>query len=156
MRYTVKAAIFVMTLTFVSFLADAEPVFDDSKSTAYLYVISAKSGSMDGDTLTLNGVPNVVYFSDRPARVAGHKSLDDFFGSMNNQNDDSGLISSNAALSILKDGGSEYLVIEILNAELKDDSISFKVKKLRGNVPSTFNEAALFIDPVQETFPGVY
>ncbi len=58
--------------------ANAENVIDDSKNPGYLFVISGMSGSLDGDKLTLNGVPNVIYFSDRPDRVAGHLSLKKF------------------------------------------------------------------------------
>jgi len=56
-------------------------VIDDSKNPGYLFVISVMSGSLDVDTLT--GVPTVIYFSDRPDRVAGHLSLEKFVESWN-------------------------------------------------------------------------
>ncbi|MCP4229153.1 MAG: hypothetical protein GY771_03270 [bacterium] len=40
--------------------------------------MSAVSGSCDGETLTLNDVPAVVYFSDRPYRIAGYVSEEQF------------------------------------------------------------------------------
>ncbi len=64
-----------MMLTLLPGLVFAEHVIEDSKNTDYLFVISGTSGSLDGDTLTLNGVPNVIYFSDRPARKTGHLSV---------------------------------------------------------------------------------
>jgi len=75
MRFSTIVGIFTVMLTLVTGLVFAENVIDDSKNTGYLFVISGTSGSLDGDTLTLNGVPNVIYFSDRPARKAGHMSL---------------------------------------------------------------------------------
>ena len=74
MRLPTIVAIFALLMLFSGF-SFAENIIDDSKETSYLFVISGMSGSLDGDKLTLNGVPNVVYFSDRPDRVAGHISF---------------------------------------------------------------------------------
>jgi len=78
MRHATIVGIFTVMLTLVPGLVFAEHVIDDSKKPGYLFVISGTSGSLKGDTLTLNGVPNVLYFSDRPDRVAGHLSLEKF------------------------------------------------------------------------------
>ncbi len=78
MRFSTIVGIFTVMLMLVSGLVFAEHVIDDSKNPGYLFVISGTSGSLKGDTLTLNGVPNVIYFSDRPARNAGHGSLSNF------------------------------------------------------------------------------
>ena len=55
----------------------ADHVIDESENPQFLFVMSAVSGSFDGETLTLTGVPSVVYFSDRPYRIAGHMSLEE-------------------------------------------------------------------------------
>ena len=78
MRFATIVGIFTVMLTLVTGLVFAEHVIDDSNNTGYLFVISGTSGSLDGDKLTLNGVPNVIYFSDRPARKAGHLSVSEF------------------------------------------------------------------------------
>ncbi len=78
MVHTRIVGLFGLMLTLVPGLVFAEHVIDDSKNTGYLFVISGTSGSLDGDTLTLNGVPNVIYFTNRPARKAGHLSLKKF------------------------------------------------------------------------------
>jgi len=78
MRHATILGIFTVMLTLLPGLVFAENVIDDSKNTRYLFVLSATSGSLKGDTLTLNGVPNVVYFTDRPARKAGHMSVSKF------------------------------------------------------------------------------
>ena len=64
-----------------------EHVVDDARNPGYLYVISGTSGSLEGDKLTLNGVPSVIYFSDRPARIAGHMSLSSFIKMWNKGSD---------------------------------------------------------------------
>jgi hypothetical protein len=57
------------------FIQAGDHVIDTSKDIELLYVLNAKSGSFKEDKLTLNGVPLVVYFSERPYRFAGHKSV---------------------------------------------------------------------------------
>ncbi len=67
MRFSRIVGIFTVMLTLLPGLVFAENVIDDSKNPGYLFVLSGTSGSLDRDILTLNGVPNVIYFSDRPA-----------------------------------------------------------------------------------------
>ncbi len=82
MKYPFKLLSIALSVLFIGvLLSNAENVIDDSKNPTYLLVISGTSGSLDGDTLTLNGVPNVIYFSDRPERKAGHISLKEFIDS---------------------------------------------------------------------------
>jgi len=64
MRFSTIVGIFTVMLTLLPGLVFAENVIDDSKNTGYLFVISGTSGSLDGDTLTLNGVPNVTMGAD--------------------------------------------------------------------------------------------
>jgi hypothetical protein len=78
MRHATIVGIFTVMLTLVTGLVFAENVIDDSKNTGYLYVISGTSGSLKGDTLTLNGVPNVIYFSDLLQNKVWHMSLSNF------------------------------------------------------------------------------
>jgi hypothetical protein len=76
-----------VVLTLAPGLVFAENVIDDSKNPGYLFVINGTSGSLDGDTLTLNGVPNVIYISNRPDRVAEHLWLEKFVESWNKGGD---------------------------------------------------------------------
>jgi len=101
MRHATIVGIFTVMLTLVSGLVFAEHVIDDSKNTRYLFIISGTSGSLDGDTLTLNGVPNVIYFSDRPARKVGHISVSEFIGMWDKGVDSFKADPPNATLSIL-------------------------------------------------------
>lgn len=113
---------------------------------SYLLVLSAMSGTMDGDTLTLKGVPTVVYFSDRPARFAGHKSMEEFEGLWNNSSDSFKADPPNATLSILKEDGATNVVVELISMKHEGDLCTFKVRVLQGNASKTFGPAALFID----------
>ncbi len=71
MRHATIVGIFTVMLTLVPGLVFAENVTDviqDSKEPSGRFVLSATSGSLKGDTLTLNGVPNVIYFSNREGK----------------------------------------------------------------------------------------
>jgi len=134
-------------LTLLPGLVFAEHVIDDSKNTGYLYVISGTSGSLEGDTLTLNGAPNVIYFSDRPHRIAGHLSLSNFVEMWDKGVDSFKADPPNATLSVLKKEGAKNVVVDLMSAEQKNGSVVFKVAVLVGKVPGSFGPYAIFIDP---------
>jgi hypothetical protein len=136
----------ISVLFFGVLFANAEHVIEDSKNTGYLFVISGTSGSLDGDTLTLNGVPNVIYFSDRPARKAGHLSLEKFVESWNKGVDSFKADPPNATLSVLKEDEARNVVVELTGVEQKKDSVVFKVVLLEGKGIESFEASSLFID----------
>lgn len=115
---------------------------------SYMFVLSAQSGTMKDDTLTLKGVPNAVYFSDRPARIAGHKSMEDFEGLWNNSSDSFKADPPNATLSIMNDHGATNVVIELMSMKHEGDTCTFKVRVLQGNPPESFGAASLFVDNI--------
>ncbi len=49
----------------------ADHVIDATKKHQFLFVQSVKSGSLVGGSLTLRGAPLVIYFTNRPSRIAG-------------------------------------------------------------------------------------
>jgi len=146
MRFSTILGIFTVMLTLVPGLVFAEHVIDDSKNVGYLFVISGTSGSLDGDTLTLNGVPNVIYFSDRPARIAGHMSASKFVEIWYKGVDSFKADPPNATLSVLKKDGAKNVVLELVSVEQKNGSVVFKVAVLEGMFPLEFNTGDLFID----------
>jgi len=144
---TIIVGIFTLMLTLFTGLVFAENVIDDSKNTpSYLFVISGTSGSLDGDKLTLNGVPNVIYFSNRPARKAGYLSLEKFVESWNKGSDSFKADPPNATLSVLTKDGAKNIVVELTSVEQKLGSVVFKVAVLEGKVPESFKMSSLFID----------
>jgi hypothetical protein len=146
MKFSTIVGIFTVMLTLVTGLVFAENVIDDSKEPSYLFVISGTSGSLDGDTLTLNGVPNVIYFSDRPARKAGHISLSNFVEMWDKGDDSFKTDPPNATLSVLKKDGEENVVVELMSVKQKNGSVIFKVAVLEGTIPETFQISSMFVD----------
>jgi len=122
------------------------------KGYSYLFVLSSTSGSLEGDILTLNGVPNVIYFSDRPARKAGHMSVSEFIEMWDKGDDSFKADPPNATLSVLKKEGARNVVVELISVEQKSGSVVFKVVVLDGKVPETFETSTLFTDPLDSLF----
>jgi len=146
MRYATIIGICTVMLTLLPGLVFAEHVIDDSKGRGYLFVLSATSVSLRGDILVLNGVPNVIYFSDRPARKAGHISLEKFVESWNKGSDSFKADPPNATLSVLNKDGAKNVVVELMRAGTKFGFLYFKVEVLEGNVTGSFGTSSLFID----------
>jgi len=146
MRYTTIVGIFTVMLTLLPGLVFAENVIDDSKNPGYLFVLSATSGSLKGDTLTLNGVPNVIYFSDRPARKVGHISVSEFIEMWDKGVDSFKADPPNATLSILTKEVVKNVVVELISVEQKNGSVVFKLAVLEGSITGHFHEGTLFID----------
>jgi hypothetical protein len=124
----------------------AEQPANHSEYVDYMFVFGAKSGSVEGDTLTLNGVPNVVYFSGRPYRMAGHMDADTFVKVWSDGKDGIDEDPPNAVLSMMADHGAFNVVVELLSVKAEGDAVSFKIRKLDGEVQREFGEAALFVD----------
>ena len=147
MKHPFKLVFIGLSVLFFGVLfANAEHVIDDSKNTGYLFVISGTSGSLDGDTLTLNGVPNVLYFSDRPARKAGQLSVSEFIEMWDKGVDSFKADPPNTTLAVLKEDGAKDVVVELISVVQKSDSVIFKVAVLEGTIPESFRTTSLFID----------
>jgi len=117
-----------------------------------LFVINAERGVISADKLELENVANaVIYFSDRPDRIAGHIALESFLKSWNKSLDSFADDPPNAVLSITDDGKAfNTIVVELLNPILEGAKLRFQVKILEGTVPATgsipFTHDPLFID----------
>jgi hypothetical protein len=129
-------------------LAQANPVINEADAPKFLYTMSAKSGTYENGRLTLNDVPLVVYFSDRPARISGQLSIQVFEQGWRQGPDSFKADPPNATLSILSEDGNKNIVVELSepDVKVKEGKISFKVRVLDGDLPKTFEHSTLFID----------
>jgi len=136
-----------LVLTATATSVTASQVINESENPQFLFVMSAVSGSFDGETLTLTGVPAVVYFSDRPYRIAGHMSLEEFIEIWGEGVDDFAVDPPNATLSSYDDSGDIDVVIELTGTpDVSGASVVFTVKVLLGNIPEVLSASSLFID----------
>jgi len=146
MRYVSIVGIFTVMLTLISGLVFADNVIDDSKNPQYLFTLASKSGTFEGDTLTLKGVPLVVYFSDRPVRVSGHITLEKFLWLWDKGVDNFKNNPPNAELAIYEESGDKHAVLIISKPEINGGAVSFKVKLIGESIPKSFGHSTLFID----------
>ena len=137
----------MLTAPTTSVLADN--VIDEGESPQFLFVISAVSGSCDGETLTLTGVPSVVYFSNRPYRIAGHINLEEFEEIWIEGVDNFMVDPPNATLSIFDSNGNENVVVELSDLHGEGSTLTFTVRALTGDAPASFGTASLFVDIYQ-------
>ncbi len=126
-------------------------VQNEVEGPQYLAVMSGMSGSYDGEKLTLNEVPMVMYFSDRPWRIAGQMGVEKFINGWEKNYSDLETDPPNAILSILNENGTTTnVVIELLTPEFLDGAVHFYIKILDGVMPAKLGSTSLFIDPINQ------
>ena len=135
-----------LVLMLASTTVMAANVISSKDNPAFLYVLSAKSGSFEGDTLILRDVPQVIYFSDRPDRIAGHMSLKQFVEKWNDEFDKVKSDPPNASLSTFDKQESKIIVVELSDLQIKGNTLVYKVRVLEGDMIESFDLSALFID----------
>ena len=117
-----------------------------------LIVMNARGATLQGGTLTLNGVsPNSIVFADRPVRAAGHALtphlLEEWTPSTDGS-DDFAKDPPNATVSVLsKDGSTVRDVVVVLKSpKLTGDQLTFDVQVLEGDLAGADGPASVFID----------
>jgi hypothetical protein len=112
-----------------------------------LFVMNARGASLQGQTLTLDGVsPNSIVFADRPVRAAGHLLTQHLLeewteGSFAKD-------PPNATVSVMsKDGASvRDAVVELKLPHLEGDKLTFDVRVLEGDLAGADGPASVFVD----------
>ena len=100
-------------------------------------------------TLRLTDVtPQALYFSDRPERVAGHISMDDYLSYWREGADNFGEDPPNATLSVYEPGSTEnsVVVVELIEPSVEGNDIVYRYHLIEGQMPESGGAAALFID----------
>ena len=113
-------------------------------------MLSGTSAEVVDETLTLKGIPALVYFSDRPERLAGHRPAAAFLGIWDRHFVGSPDNLPNATLSTLGADSVSNVVIEIKDVALVGSDLRFQFKTLEGELPDgTLGPSSLFIDAVK-------
>jgi len=106
------------------------------------------------ERLTLNNVPLVVYFTDRPVREVNHMSLKKFISIWDEGVDSFKKDPPSAELAIYDENGDKHAVLILTKPEVHGDTISFQVNVLDESIPEFFGHSTLFIDPLGVMFPS--
>lgn len=114
-----------------------------------LFVQTAHDVSYDDGKLTLHTLaPTTLFFSDRPDRVTGHITSQEFVDSWDKGEDSFASNPPNAVLSIFHPEGVSDVVVELMNPEMAGGDIAYDVVILDGEMPAAGGPSALFIDTV--------
>jgi len=116
-----------------------------------MFVQTADDLKADGKTLRLVNVSQqVLYFSDRPVRMAGHLTMPAYLGEWKPTAgpDNFGDNPPNATLSVYEPGNSEntLAVVEISHPVLDGKDLIYSYKLVEGTMPKAGGATALFID----------
>ena len=123
----------------------------DPNQAELLFVQEAQGIAFDGDTLTMRGVkPSILFFSDRPQRIAGYWSLDEFMNEVSTGPDSFAEDPPNATLISLKGDAFIDVVLELTERPRYEngDFLYPNVRVIDGELPIIGNAAALFIDTI--------
>jgi hypothetical protein len=114
-----------------------------------LFVQNAHSMSYDNGKLTLHTLaPTTLFFSDRPDRVTGHISSQEFVESWDQGDDSFESNPPNAVLSIFHPEMVSDIVVELIDPVLDGNQITYSVVILDGEMPAEGGPSALFIDVI--------
>ena len=104
----------------------------------------------DGRLVLRNVAPSTLFFSDRPQRIVGHLSTEEFVESWGEGEDSFAADPPNAVLSFLAKGETEpwNTVIEISDPLIAGSDLSYAAKVLEGSLPTAAAGCTLFIDPI--------
>jgi hypothetical protein len=111
-----------------------------------MFVQSASGVSFKDGKLTLMS-PSTTFFSDRPARMAGHMPCRNFIQAWSNGDDSFKKDPPNAVLSVFVPNGTpKKMVVTLQNPRFEGPNLIYDASIVKGSAPEGMKEAALFID----------
>ena len=120
-----------------------------SKKVEYLFVQDAEDVSFAEGKMTLQGISGTtVFFSDRPDRIAGHMTTEDFVKNWGKGEDSFEMDNPNATLAIFNEREPTDIVVELSNPVFGKDSLTYDIRILEGKIPEASGECSLFIDVI--------
>jgi hypothetical protein len=124
---------------------------DDPIVLEEMFVQIARTVSSDQATLTLGDVsPSTLYFSDRPERVVGHLTTEQFVNQWSEGPNSFLEDPPNAVLSYVGTGDDipSDAVVVLRDPTVSGSSLTYSIEVLDGTVPAESGAVTLFIDPI--------
>ena len=140
-------AVFIGLLSMIATAGIASETGADG--VKYLFVQSAQSLDVNDGKIILNNIAeSAIYFSDRPERIAGHMTIENFVDIWTVGDDSFQLSNPNAALSFLDDEKDEVVIVVLSHPVLHSGNLTYDVTVLDGELPSKGGACSLFIDVI--------
>ena len=130
---------------------DSKTAEQSEQTCEALFVHNAKSSVMNGNTLIMKGFyPAVSFFCDRPQRMAGSLTVQEFLDSVSEGPDSFKDNPPNAVLSVISGGQIVDVVLELTNKPqiIGDAMIYPNVRIIEGEPVASGLMSSLFIDMV--------
>jgi hypothetical protein len=124
---------------------------DLSGEADFLFVQTADTMSFDpaSNQLTLKDVsPVTLFFSDRPNRIAGNMTTEAFIPFWSTGTDSFLADPPNADVSVLEGDTLQQIVVVLKDPVLEGGDLTYTVEVLEGDMPTSGNNASVFIDVV--------
>jgi hypothetical protein len=122
---------------------------DSGDEVDYLFVHSADGAVLKDGELRLEGInPTTLYFSDRPERIVGHMSNEEFVRMWTIGEDSFESNPPNAVLSILDAEDLEEIVVVLTAPRLESKDLVYNVRVLEGSTSASGGATSLFIDVI--------
>jgi hypothetical protein len=149
-----KKCLLVTTISMIVLMAQAglpltsSAATDDTKKAELLFVQTAQDVRLEGEKLMLKGIsPAVLFFTDRPERIAGSMKNDRYLKLWTEDGKDSFLADPpNATLSVFTEDAVGELVVTLKNPQFTGDDLTYDVSVIEGKLPAKGGPCALFID----------
>jgi hypothetical protein len=123
---------------------------EDTVILEEMFVQIARNVTSNQTTLTLEDVsPSTLYFSDRPERVVGHMTTEQFVEQWTEGPNSFFEDPPNAVLSYVGTGEDipSDAVVVLRDPVASGSSLSYSIEVLEGAVPAESGPVTLFIDP---------
>ncbi len=126
-------------------MSEAQP-----ETVEEMFVQVARGTTSTATSITLEGIaPSTLYFSDRPERVVGHLTTEQFVDDWNLGPNSFEQDPPNAVLSYASEAGDlNEIVVVLSQPDLGVDSLTYTVDVLNGSLPCAAGPCTLFIDPL--------
>jgi len=123
----------------------------DEPKVQLMFVQTAEDLKADGNTLRLVNVgQQTLYFSDRPARIAGHLTMPAYMDEWKAGEGPDSFSSDppNATISVYESGNHEntLAVVKISHPVIDGKDLVYNYKLIEGEMPKAGGATALFID----------
>ena len=139
-------AVFAISLLLPSVQAD-DLLKEGETVIPVMFVQNATASHYSDGILTLTGIkPEIMWFSNRPYRMAGTSPLSEYMQDWDSGTDSFKTDPPNGSLSYLQGESMASVALELSDPLLVGDKISYRVKLLEGTLPAKTGPVSLFID----------
>jgi len=127
--------------------AGDEETNDDDQDVDFLFVQNALAVTLSEGVLSMIGItPKTLYFSDRPDRIVGRVTTQEFVNHWSKGEDSFAANPPNAVLSTLQGPNPQDIVVVLREPLLDNGELSYKVEILDGVSEIEGGASTLFID----------